>query len=117
MASLPRLDGHGLGELFAFSLQGLQTCLADIAIHIEDKDSGTGASGNADVGVRPLVPPSFDGLAPSGGVLDAFGRVRMFACAGTGLSLCAGTLSVVGSEEWQHVPAATGVVEGKFSTR
>src|SRR5580698_4559493 len=78
VASFTRLDRYGLGQLFVFSLQGLQTRLADIAVNIENKDPGAGASGNADVGVGPLAPPSFDGLPPGGGVFDAFGRARMF---------------------------------------
>ena len=88
VASFARLDRDGLFKAAVLRLQLLQARLADVAIDIEDEDTGRSPRGDADVGVWPSVPPVFDDRSIGGGVLDAVRRARMFAGMSARLTSC-----------------------------
>ena len=77
VAAVAGLDRDRLWEAAVRRLQPLQARFANVAVDIEGEDVGRPPGGDADVGVRPSIPPGLYDRAISGGILDAVGGARM----------------------------------------
>ena len=95
-----------------FHLQLLQTGFADVAVNIDHEDIGRVPCGDADIRVRPSVPPGFDSLAISGGVLDTVGRARMLTWMFTISTGSASTMSISDCVQRDDMQTAPRVFKG-----